>query len=148
MLPFINYHSLLMEWKLLIPFNEKSDGIFQINQHPSKMYFVTWRSTASTRYVLCLRRTTHVSPSYMELSLWPGWPSVCRPPFNRRRCKVPLSKTHNSSLKQGDRSVADPDLCPPCGGTAENFKTSEQRQSITLHYTITLIKKTLLILKL
>lgn len=39
MLQFINYHSLLMEWKLLIHFNDKSDGIFQINQHPSKILF-------------------------------------------------------------------------------------------------------------
>lgn len=35
-----------MEWKLLIHFNDKSDGIFQIDQHPSEMCFATWMSAA------------------------------------------------------------------------------------------------------
>lgn len=56
-----------MEWKLLIPFNYKSDGIFQINQHPSKMYFggALHQKETGTFYDSALAHThTHISQLY------------------------------------------------------------------------------------
>lgn len=67
-----------MEWKLLIPFNDKSDGIFQINQHPSTKYFVTWRSTAPKKEL--------VSDTHSYLTAIGCVSGAWRPPFDRRKC--------------------------------------------------------------